>query len=220
MNNSNINFSVESLKVLYNKKSYNESIDLLLKNKNIFERDIFHYNLGTLYAQKGELAVARYHLEKAKSIEPRENIVKNLNFVRQKLGLENEISVLNKVDQISFMIKETKMEDYVIVGLVFLIIFFISLFKLAKFKKSICFILLFLSLFSFGVGQFIQKNFSTGIILKDSELRTGPSGIYPARTVLKNGQKVILARNVDGWLKVVAPRALEGWLLQSDVGIY
>ncbi|OFZ57199.1 MAG: hypothetical protein A2381_11960 [Bdellovibrionales bacterium RIFOXYB1_FULL_37_110] len=191
-----------------------------MKNKNIFSKDIFHYNLGTLYAQKGELAIARYHLEKANSIGTHKNIVKNLDLVRFKLGLENESQMLDKVDQLSFSIMEIQKEDYLIGGLFFLMVFFIVLLKFTKFKKAFCFVCLFLSLFLFGAGQFIKKEFLTGIVLHESQLRTGPSSIYPVRTVIKNGQKLIVSKNVDGWLKVISPRPLEGWLSQNDIGLY
>ncbi|OFZ21927.1 MAG: hypothetical protein A2202_04165 [Bdellovibrionales bacterium RIFOXYA1_FULL_36_14] len=220
MNNSSTNTPIESLKVLYNNKSYSESIDALLKNKNSFSKDIFHYNLGTLYAQKGELAIARYHLEKANSIGTHKNIVKNLDMVRLKLGLEQESQMLDKVDQLSFSIMEIKKEDYLIGGLFFLMVFFIALLKLTKFKKIFCFLFLFLSLFLLGTGQFIKKEFLTGIVLQECQLRTGPSSIYPVRTVFKSGQKIVVGKKTDGWVKVMVPRQLEGWLSQNDVGLY
>jgi len=220
MDNSSINPSVESLKVLYNNNSYSESIDALLKIKNLFSKDIFHYNMGTLYAQKEEFAIARYHLEKANSIQSHKNIVKNMDLVRQKLGLENEVQALDKVDQIGFSIMEIKNEDYIIGGLFFLLFFFIALLNLNKHKRILCYSFLLLSLFSFGMGQFIKKEFLTGIVLQECQLRTGPSSIYPVKTVLKNGQKLIVGKKIDGWLKVKMPRPLEGWLSQSDLGLY
>ena len=90
MENSNINEVLKSLETLYFEKKYNDTITLLLENKSQFAPEIFHYNLGTTYAQKGNWAVGRYHLERAaKYGYHSDGIRNNLEFVNAKLSTSN-----------------------------------------------------------------------------------------------------------------------------------
>lgn len=219
MNNSNMDSLGASLKAHFENKKFDEAIELVLKNKNGMKKTVFHYNLGTLYANKGELAIARYHLEKSLGQASSIPIVKsNLKTVKSKLGLTSKVSSYEKLDQFGFLIKDISFDYYLIISLLIFLVFLYSLIKRVK-----IIVVVFMALLSFsilGTGIYSDRYLVNGIILGEGAVRTGPSSVYPAFMDIKKGQRVIIGKSFDGWLKVVMPRSSGGWINKKDIGLY
>ncbi len=220
MENSNINEVLKSLETLYFEKKYNDTITLLLENKSQFAPEIFHYNLGTTYAQKGNWAVGRYHLERAaKYGYHSDGIRNNLEFVNAKLSTSNllESDSFGKIISITNLIPESL---YLGVALTtFMVLLFLyRIKKLVRLKLGI--IIFALSLVPALVHFFYLRNVEIGITLKDAVIRQGPSKIYEEISTIKAGEKFIIGKANQRYFYIKAPSAFVGWVDKDDVATY
>src|SRR5688572_21895584 len=65
MVNNSIDPILKSLKEAYLNGHFDAFRDGLIVNRNKFDQNIFHYNLGTMFLQEEKYSLSRYHLEKS-----------------------------------------------------------------------------------------------------------------------------------------------------------
>src|SRR6187549_1569064 len=90
MPDSNTSTTMKSFEEIYLSKDWSKAMDWLLVNQQKNGNAWTDYNLGVVAYKMDNLPLARYHWEKSQ-LEgfSYPGLQKNLNFVRQELGLEN-----------------------------------------------------------------------------------------------------------------------------------
>ncbi|MFN8371087.1 MAG: SH3 domain-containing protein [Bacteriovoracaceae bacterium] len=205
----------------YTKAEYDKGIDLLLKNKEKFDSGLFHYNLGTFFLKKENYAVARFHLEKAAKLGfLNKSLYNNLSYAQDKLN----VTMLEKSDKLlenvlySFLDYGSTL--YLNVALFLgVVILVCQRLKIINSKLKVM-VLIFLFFIPFLFSIYSQKNYKYAIILKASDIREGPSGIFPKTREVAAGLKVIVDRTVDGWSFIKYPDSAVGWIDKNEIGIY
>ncbi len=220
MANNNIPQILKSLETKYSQKEYGEAIDLLLKNKDGLDPGLFSFNLGTLYAKKGDFATARYHLENSISKGFLNSFtVKNHNFILAKLNANYNYYRESLIDTAMSYSLALPSSMFLSLSLTFVVI---GLIICRNVKKYTIPIMAFFILMAGGVGLFkyhIHEKYQVGIVLNDVKLREGPSQIFDVSDTLDPGQKVILGKRIGNWFMVEFPLAISGWLESKELGI-
>jgi hypothetical protein len=210
-----------SFEELYLNKDYKAAIDNLLKNKQLFNSGTFHYNLGTTYSKLGDLATARYHLEK--SIQDgyiNASSINNLKFVKTKLDVEDVTTSSSMLDQTMNIATELPVPGYTLITLIFflVIIVLLRLKKLqSRLKIGISIVCACLPLiFYFSVVAHLHP----AITFRDISLQEGPSKIFSEKGKVKAGSKILVGDFKDGWFFVKHPESLVGWVTKEQLGLY
>jgi tetratricopeptide (TPR) repeat protein len=213
--------SDQSFEKLYLEKDYKGAVDYLLKNKQLFNSGIFHYNLGTTYAKLGELSTARYHFEK--SIQEgyvNSSSLNNLNYIKIKLGVDDITTSTALADQTMNIVTSLPIQVYSLMTLS-LLLFAVILLKLNQLQSKIKMIsvfaivpipVVFYSLYVFHLHP--------AIAFKEIPLLEGPSKIFPEKGKVKAGSKIIVSDYKDGWYFVKNPESLVGWVSKDQLGQY
>lgn len=218
MTDININKYLKSLSEQYTSGNYDEVIDGFLSIKGKIPKDLFHYNLGSAFAKKGEYGAGRYHLELAlQNGYWQEPAVKNINSI-VKIQSIRDISnskilaekTMNKIDYLS-------MDVFVFVSLFVLLI---SLFL--RFKKyintKILIPLVLIALVPVGIKYSFNTNYKTAVVLESSQLYEGPSRAFESGFDIQAGSKIIIGKKSDDWFFIRYPESLSGWVNAKKLG--
>lgn len=209
----------ESFEILYNKKDYKKAIEVLLKTNKANDSGIYHYNLGTAYAQLNEFPIARFHFEKSfKAGFSKSELENNLKLVKNNLQVEE---IENSNDIIDFVNNfGVDLPPFAFLTLIFLIILasvkFIFVNKILS-KFRFCIALIFL-LILFGVKFFYINTLKVAIVFQESIVTSGPSKIFEEKNRIKAGTKIILDKEDKDWVHVQNPRSLSGWIKKDNLG--
>jgi hypothetical protein len=210
-----------TLEELYIAKNFKGAAEYLLKNKQQFDSGIYFYNLGTVYSKLGDYANARYLFEKSmKEGFINSSSYNNLNFVREKLDVDDLSSSSSIPDQILNVSLALPSSAYTSMTLLLLILvaLLIQFKKLThKLKITMC---LFLALVPMLVSYSYLNQVNEAIILKDIAVYEGPSKIFSEKGKLKAGSKVVLGEFKDGWFFIEFPLSQVGWIAKDQVGLY
>lgn len=210
---------LKSLSGHYQKGEFEAAKELLLSNKDGFQKGTFHYNLGTVYSKLGNNAVGRYHLEKAIHEGNESTAVRhNLENIKSKLMVNDITSSRETFDVLLSKGLSYGPDTYLLMTLIFLITS-IMLFKKKFFNKITFALLLLISLVPISLYSFYLDKLNVGVTFKDAEVFEGPSGIFEKSGVIPAGSKVIIGKANDGWLFVERPIGSVGWIKSSVLGI-
>jgi hypothetical protein len=206
---------------LYLKKDFKGAAQYLLDNKQQMDSGIFHYNLGTVYSKMGDLAAARFHLEKAlQEGYINSASLNNLTFVKTKLEVDDLTTSTSLPDQFINMASTIPASAYFSFTLAFWLILAIMI-RFNKIQKKwlmiVCFLL---SLSPLLFSNFYVKNINYAIALKDTPLYEGPSKIFNEKGRVKAGSKIVLGELKEGWFYVKFPLSLSGWINKDQLGLY
>ncbi len=220
MENTNTVSLLKSLESTYLDKKYDETYNMFLKNKGLFDSGIYHYNLGTLHLKQANYAVGRFHLEKSlKDGFINIRSVNNLKYSLEKLNLteEGNNSPLDGVVQKSL---EVSSLSYLTVSLS-LVLLILFLYKLKIIRRfSILIFLLIISATPFIISKLYLESKTFAIVLKDTTLREGPSGVYPETKVLEAGRKIVVKELDNDYFLIHSPKEYTGWIKKFDIGLY
>ncbi len=211
----------KSLEDVYLSGQYDQAIKQLLESKDKYPRGQFHYNLGTLHAKQGDLAVARFHLEKSVRLGfSNTHSWHNLDYVRTKLSLDDLSSSPNFSDRCLESV--LNMTGGGLWGLTLLCLIGIAIFvkKSNEISKKI---LVGLAILAFLPGVFSElyiKKVRLAVALKDGQIHEGPSAIYQSKTSIRAGSKFVIGQMKDGWSFITHPISISGWVRNQDLGIY
>ncbi len=208
-----------SLESSYFAGDVNVTIKKLLELKDHFSDGLYFYNLGTLYAKKGDFALARYHLEKSFRegfYSPR--MFHNLKYVEEHLNLRQERDH-SFYEKLIFKSIEYPPIFFLLLPLVVALLLFIAKKLFKELSVILYFSILSLAfiplLFIFALNSY----FNTGVALNGPAVYDAPSEIYPSRINLLNGEKVLIVRNKNGWSEIIYPSEFSGWVKSKDLGI-
>ena len=206
---------------LYLKKDYKGAIEYLLQNKQQMDSGIFHYNLGTVYSKSGDLAAARFHLEKSiKEGYINSASINNLAFVKSKLEVDDLSTSQSLPDQIMNGALAVPQSAWISITLTFVLISLI-LFRTKKIvRKTLIGLVFVLSIAPFLFSQFVLQKVNYAVAFKDVSLYEGPSKVFSEKGKLKAGSKVILGDFKEGWFYVKFPISSAGWISKDQLGLY
>ncbi|MCP4913678.1 MAG: hypothetical protein GY909_11230 [Oligoflexia bacterium] len=218
MTDININKYLKSLSEQYTSGNYDEVIDGFLSIKGKIPKDLFHYNLGSAFAKKGEYGAGRYHLELAlQSGYWQEPVIKNINSILKVQSIKDisnsklmKEKTLNKIDYIS-------MDIFIFVSLVILLVsLFIRLKKIINTKVLIP--LIVLALVPVGTKYLYSTSYKTAVVLENSQLYEGPSRAFESGFDIQAGSKIIIGKKSDDWFFIRYPESLSGWVNAKKLG--
>ncbi len=220
MVNTNTKNIFDSMAKDYDEGNYDFVIKNVLDMKNHYSPGSFHYNLGTLYAQKKMYGVARYHFEKAKNIGYSSPLNKNnLEFVKSKIVISENSHFSSVYEGALYHLKEVPVDLYLLFSL---ILIFLSLVYQRFFIKKLSWrfliptLIIVFSIYFFQ-EQFLEKKV-LAIALKKGQIYEGPSRIFKGKTLLPEGYKFIVSEVYEDWYYIQSPPSLAGWVKRENLG--
>lgn len=215
MEDLSTNSVLKSLESHYQQGKFLEAIELLEKNKSIFDPALYHFNLGTTYAKSEQYSLSRLHLEKALSLgaDPIKTNT-NINFVIQKLGLELVESKLSPVDKFLHSSQAYQFNMYATISLVFIIIYLVFYKKMKNHIWRAFFLML--CLMPLALRFFFLQDRIRGIVIETSQLKEGPSEVFNNISEVPKGLKIIINQSRDGWSFISSPQDYIGWIKDEE----
>ncbi len=209
------------LQELYTQGQYLQFINKVMEAQSQFPPAQYHLLLGTAYAKQGELAVGRYHLEKAKQLGSNTTEVQNnLAAVRQQLGIEDLATSKSAGDQMIYTMSRIPQELYWSASLLLLIVALVVLLK-SNFKKmALATVIALLALAPTLYERTVIQATHFAVSLEEASVLEGPSKIFGDKTRIPAGALVVIGRTVDTWVFVKAPLIYSGWVDRSALGLY
>ena len=207
------------MKNLYTQGNFEAARKLLIERKDTLPEGLFHYNLGTLYAREGNLALGRYHLEKALSKNFANGMLfNNLETVKVKLNVVD----LSRSEGFSGKIIDASLSFPPGIWLTFSLLLLLGLIFAVKRKMIRGFILpsvfFVVAVAPLVYSQAYLYKMRHAIILKDAEIYEGPSNIYSSTGTVKGGSKIIVGDSNNKQYFIVYPKVLSGWIHGDYLG--
>lgn len=219
MENISMNSLLKSLQTQYQKGEFESVKNSLLENKTKFDKVEFHYNLGTVYSKMGNYAVGRYHLEKAISEGYESVAVKhNLKNVQAKLAVL-DVSTSKSVEDVVLAKGLSYGPDFYIFLTLVLMVITSVLSRKKVFGKALITILFLISLVPVGTKFFYLDKKHVGVLFKDSQVFEGPSAIFKKSGKIPSGAKIVVGKEIEGWLFIERPVDYVGWIKSEQVGV-
>ena len=204
------------------KGDFKQAEELLIKNRDQFNQELYHYDLGTLRLKQGDQVVARFHLQKAiKDGLLYPDAFNNLEIANNQLHIQDLATTrINPLE--GFLDKAIDLPDECFLCLsLCLVCCSLFLFWRNNIRKlSILFVSLILSATPYVVSEIIEQKLNPAISLKEVELREGPSNIFTPNKKVAQGVKILIDK-IDGeWFHICYPTIYEGWAQRDTLGIY
>jgi hypothetical protein len=220
MADTSTNKHVKELEELYLSGKYDELKSKLIKDRDSLSPGVFHYNLGTVFAKQGNLAAARYNLEKAKSLgfeHPALN--KNLSSILKTVEIQTNPEIPASSKALNYFMGTS--EGLFLLFSLVLILFVSILYRMKLFRNKIVLALsIVICLSPLGVKKYYYNtNYVTGVNIRDAKVFEGPSEIYPTIKEIVGGQKLILGKSYEDWIFIASPIEFSGWIKRKDLGI-
>jgi len=221
MADTNINKQVKELEQLYLDGKYTELKEKLVKDRDSLSPGVFHYNLGTILAKEGNLAAARYNLEKAKSLGfSHPALIKNLDSVTKKV----QVTQYNSEKPLDIKLLEGFVftsDSLFLLASLLCALFMTILLRMKLIKNRYIFVaLLALSTTPFLVKKYhYNTTYMTAVNIKATKVFEGPSEIYEPIKEIEGGQKVIIGKSFEDWIFVNWPVEYSGWVKRQDLGV-
>jgi tetratricopeptide (TPR) repeat protein len=220
---------------LYLKGNYDEAIqiyeNLAIQNQT---HSGLYFNLGNAYYKKGDTGRALVNYKRALRLDPRDpDIRRNIriiqieknNSVIEPDSLRGPGHILADLTDNFFSINETSI---ITLGLWFLIIGLIMLFRMSEYQKIrvvisalliIFTILFFITGLSLGSRIVTEiKNPSAVVTAEEIPLKSQPDNAYKTEYSLKNGSEVFFIETQGEWVKLsTTNNAYKGWVPATSI---
>lgn len=221
MENTNTVDAALPLQELYAGGHYAEFIKKVMDSQETYAPAQYHMLLGSAYAKKGDLAVGRYHLEKAKHLGYQGvDLNNNLAAVKQRLNLNDLASSQSFSDQLTYYSCQVPSELYWSLSLLIMIIALVVMMK-NQFKKfTLPAAIIILALLPFAYERTVVKDTHFAVAIEEGSVLEGPSKIFTDKVTLPAGAQVIVGKSVDNWVFIEAPLVYSGWVDRSLLGLY
>ncbi|HXH73704.1 MAG TPA: hypothetical protein VNJ08_01975 [Bacteriovoracaceae bacterium] len=196
----------------YVKKDYSNALKFLQKHAGELPPGLLHYNLGTVYSQMENWALARYHfLQAHESGFSLPALTINQEAVEKRLEidrLENPQSASDYLIKASLFAKEG---IFTSMSLIFLVLGLLILKKNPNFKKVMLWTLLVVS--PVGLNYWVDS-WPRLVVTEPQALSEGPSAIFNTNGELPAGVMIIV-RGKGDWQEVIYPSRFTGWVKTS-----
>ncbi|HXH32050.1 MAG TPA: hypothetical protein VNJ01_14675 [Bacteriovoracaceae bacterium] len=198
----------------YARKEYAEALKVLNDQKDNLSQDLWHYNLGTTYAQLKEFPLARFHLLTAqKQGFSQAGLYQNLEIVEANLEttrLERSLSAGDNLFKAGIIIS-----DGILVTLSLLAIA-VGVWFIKK-KPSLRLIVLIISVVLLLVGfNHWLISLPRSIVMENQALYEGPSAIFQGKDEVPAGVLVI-TEDEGQWKRIIFPSRFEGWVKSTGL---
>lgn len=216
---NNTNKADMSLESSYFAGDTQASIKKLLEMKDQFSDGVYFYNLGTLYAKKGDFSLARYHLEKSfKSGFYSPRMFHNLKYVEEHLGIQ-QVRDHSLYEKIIFNAIEYPPIFFLLLPLLVATTLLVVSKFVKEIKRSILWSIFLFSCIPLLLVFMLNNYYNLAIVFNASPVYDAPSEIYSSRLNLLNGEKILIIRNKNGWSEIIYPSEFSGWVKNKDIGI-
>lgn len=208
---------LKSLKTLYTEKKWDQGVELLLKEKDQFSNDVFHFYLGSFYAKKEALALSRYHFEVAKEKNYSSSEVNNnIELVKNNLGV-SMIETPKGSEEILVNFLSQRSNDVLLSF--FLICILLSVYLFKKFKNLyIPLLVILISVVPLGLKMKYAKNLSPAIVLSEAGVHEGPSDVFEKSTTMPLGLKLYISKVREKvWYFIEYPQSFKGWVKADHI---
>lgn len=209
MEDTTIEDVLKTFQDFYVKKDYDNALLTLQKEGDELSPGLLHYNLGTVYAKKGDYPMARYHLLEAERQGFSGNdLYQNLNLVENKL----EIAKLEEPQSVTDQL--VRVGDLAANGILTSLSLLILIFGLLSLKKQRSWgrVTAFLALFLIPLAMnWWIRSWPKAINIEEQEILEGPSAIFSPIGELPAGVLVITEDKGD-WSKIIYPTRYSGWI--------
>jgi hypothetical protein len=204
---------LKTFETYYVQKDYAKALGFLESHEKDISPGLWHYNLGTVFAQMNKYPEARYHLLKAQRQGlSNKSVQVNKELVESKLEVakyERSISTTDHLYRAGMYLSDGILST---LGLLFILAAIWSMRK-----KS------FLTLSGFGLAiatilglNWWMKSWPLQIVIKPQIIREGPSSIFSEVGELPVGILVI-ATEKGGWKKIFYPSRYTGWVINDGL---
>ena len=213
------NEPMDKMETLYTQGDFEGAKELLLSRKGEFSEGLFHYNLGTLYAQQGNFALGRYHLEKALAKNfANKMLFNNLGTVKEELNVLD----LGHSENLSEKMIDASLSLPPGLWLTLTLSLLLGLIFALKKKMIHGFILpgifLLLAGAPFLYSQIYLDKVRYAVVLHDAEIYEGPSRIYSSAGSIKAGSKIIVGKSNNNQYFIAYPQVFSGWIHRDHLG--
>ena len=220
MSNSSTMEALKASQQLYIDGEFDKAIEKTLEAKESMDSGLFHYNLGSMYLKKGELGPARFHMEKAKSLNFSYPMLwKNLNFINaqrevldpKKTKIFSEKFIGHYMDIPAIVFTST---------MALVLIFTILGARLRKLSNGFIVALCILSVIPWGVKLYLSNTYKFAVVIEDGRVYEGPSKIFQDYGLVPEGSRVIVGKYHDKWYYILSPKDFSGWVNKKSLGFY
>lgn len=214
---------------LYKEKKYEEAINQWLQLEKDYSDWRIFYNVGNAYAKLSKIGYAMVYYERALKLNYDKRIEENINFLNYKLKdkvEEEQKSPLRKTIE-NFYNKLNFNKMLYPFFFSFLFINLIIAFYLISPKYFPKFLLI---IFSFLIGLFLissiflyhfwwkERNVFYGIIIDDTvEVKSAPMEDSTDLFIIHEGLKVRIYEEVEGYVRILLPNGMGGFILKDSV---
>jgi tetratricopeptide (TPR) repeat protein len=211
--------ALNKLEKLYKDGDFDGAKSFLESSKENFKKDLYYYNLGTIYIKKGELGKARFYLELAKEYGFKSSMVdNNIEFIKKELGVTSLEQNQPVLDTLSLKMT-TLSNQWSLTFLIFGALISFLIFKKGKSLLAALFVLIFFAL-PIGFRAYQRSKFSIAVVSKASQLREGPSKVFDPSGEIPEGLKIFITDPRDQvWYFIEHPKEFRGWVNSSNLNI-
>jgi hypothetical protein len=200
---------LKTFEEFYLKKDFEKALGILENNREVLDIGLWHYNMGTIYAELGNFPLARYHIlsAKAEGLNTPE-LLQNKSLVEEKLEVTRLEKPLNFSD---YMIKGSLVMSDGVFTTISLLFFVMGLFLIRRSKnlKSII-IFLVLVLIPILLNGWVSS-WPLKLVVEHKAIYEGPSRIFNVRGDIPAGVLIISSPKGE-WEEVIYPSRFAGWL--------
>ncbi len=219
MDNYNTPQLMKSLNELYSKKEYEKAVALLEQNSQVLDKGTFHYNLGTLNLKLSHWGKARFHFEKAKKLGVDDPALQvNLAYTQTKIPGADLSNSSQFIDRWNETLTSISYSHLLIFGLSLCLIVMVFL----KWKKSFKLYSLILAIIISAIpltSKFVvESRLQTGVVLRETEIYEGPSGIFESKGKVGAGTKILFGMEKENWVFIKSPLDYVGWIAKKELG--
>ena len=206
----------------YQKKEYQkaQALYLDLYPKLPYPSASFLYNLGNLYFNQNEWGKALFYYEKARIKFPRDaEVLNKISILRSRVqGFSLQVSFLKSLTQF-FSFNEIYALFLCLAFFVW-VCFYAKLYRYFVVRQGLygvvglqIFLLMFLGMKFFFMTQ------KTGIILQDSQMKSGPDDFLADVMTLSSGSAYAVLQEGPYFVEIDLGSGKTGWVSRHDIGL-
>lgn len=214
MEDTTIEDVLKTIQTLHNQKDYEGALRVLKDHRNDLSPGLWHYNMGTLYAEMQNFPQARFHLLMAEGNGySTKELFQNKEIVETKLDIpriEKSLTFKDQVIKGSLFASEGILTS---LALVCILAGIIALWKKAGMKIFAAFVMM--AAFILGVNYWI-KSWDKFITLEQVPIHEGPSAIFKTTEGVPPGVMIIAKRKGE-WMHITYPGRFSGWIREQGL---
>lgn len=214
MEDTTIEDVLKTVETFYARKEYQKALELLEANREKISSGLWHYNMGTVHAELGNLPLARYHLQKAEleGFSSKE-VINNKELVEERLEISRLEQPLTGEDYIIQTGLTGAQGIFMTISICLIIVGIIALWKKSSIKTLLGTV--FLALIFMGLNFWVTS-WDKKIVMKTQPVHEGPSAIFEARSELPPGLMIVTEKKGE-WLKIIYPSRFKGWIKETGL---